>query len=83
MDEELTPWFPPEVKPVHPGVYERDASQLDLSAASIKYYSHWDGVWFILKRSPEQAGNESGGPYHSFRQHLPWRGLAKDPNANL
>lgn len=70
----FTPWFPAHVKPVRKGVYQRKGY--------LGRYSFWDGKkWCMgfdvlcqqdVKESKQKA---------SIEQSLPWRGLAKNPNA--
>ena len=62
-----TPWFPGDVKPVRPGVYER---QYEVGV----YYSQFDGsTWRCGWRDAHTAINETRvSPF----QANPWRGLA-------
>jgi hypothetical protein len=68
----LTPWFPANVKPAYPGVYEVDAR------SSIRWYQRWDGeCWYRRWSTPESAASEMEQLW--FFNCLPWRGLAKPP----
>lgn len=67
-----TPWFPPEVLPIHEGVYER------------KYhwgrgYAYWDGEdWGLSEETPEDAALWVNW---SSAEVCEWRGLATQPGA--
>jgi hypothetical protein len=72
----LTPWFPGHIKPVRPGVYERDLSHGP--------YALWTGrIWLAAKRTKTQArfcGVPSGyQPDEEDPFNPSWRGLAKEP----
>lgn len=72
-DSDLTPWFDGNTKPVRVGVYQRSYHQ------GIFCFSYWHGSgWGFNELSPELAAKTTD---RSFCQYLPWRGLAKDPNA--
>lgn len=65
----LTPWFPPEVPPVHPGVYE-------VEAHTVPFYRMWDGrFWRTGDVSP--AGARPHNPYLGHADFR-WRGIQKD-----
>lgn len=73
-EDDLTPWFPPNVKPVRKGVYETDLS-LDTPN-----YQYWNGkYWCYCCSTPERAAHEANSQYRSSHQRLPWRGLNKHP----
>jgi hypothetical protein len=76
MDEkDLTPWFPPEVKPVRRGVYI--AMVNPLNPADSPYYRRWNGrEWLIGGVSPTQAAER---PPHPIEAAISWRGLAHPP----
>lgn len=63
----LTPWFPPEVKPVHVGPYESIFGG---------WYRYWDGTrWHFGGDTPAKAvKNVSASPAPAA-----WRGLARKP----
>ena len=66
---ELTPFFPPHIKPVRPGVY--------LVRRFWHGYSKWDGyVWGAVFFNIESAANT---PFTCPTQNLFWCGLAKEP----
>jgi hypothetical protein len=73
MDEkDLTPWFPGDVKPAHPGVYQRHYPSGDT------WYARWDGKkWHTFWGSVALAARDSCSV--SGFQRLPWRGLAHPP----
>lgn len=59
----LTPWYPPEIKPVRKGCYHRKWGN------NLMLTSVWNGQsWRTI------AGARSG-----WGQNLPWRGLAEKP----
>lgn len=66
----FTPWFPADVKPAYPGVYE-------IQDDVITWYRRWDGKrWFVGDRLKEVAAVETI-PF--LGEPDPWRGLAKPP----
>lgn len=68
----LTEWFPPEIKPVHKGVYER------AMCGRGTRYSFWDGVcWGGWSDKVRWAWGQRGIP--SVVQDAPWRGLRGKP----
>lgn len=71
--KKLTPWFSGDVKPVHVGVYEREAFK-----GSCGKYSYWNGRrFFIGDTSPLHAVKWRSA---SFNQSARWRGLARRPS---
>lgn len=71
----LTKWFPPEVKPVHVGVYQTDFEPLGKDIE----YSHWNGVrwgpqWDCIERAACANGTQG-------IQNKHWRGLSENPSA--
>ena len=71
-NETRTPWFPGSVKPVRPGVYEREYGLNNVA------FCRWNEGWYcsslkneIASRARKPSGNQS----------LPWRGLAVNPEA--
>ena len=65
----LTPWFPPEVKPVRVGVYDFGA-----------WYRFWNGSdWKQGTSSVEGAYLLRHGPVSKIANHQQWRGLAEKP----
>lgn len=51
-----TPRFPGDVKPVRPGVYERQWLVTVAIGYSQVVFSYWDGYqWFAPARTPERA----------------------------
>jgi hypothetical protein len=66
MKEQLTPWFPSSIKPVHIGVYETDIDRVSWS----KGFSFWNGkCWGNTEDLPEWALDDIGV------QCKKWRGL--------
>lgn len=74
-EENLTPWFPGDVKPVRKGVYQRRAGFLGV-------YSYWNGrFWCLGDNSPFGAKDSFAISHASQAQSKPWRGLATPPKA--
>ena len=68
---DMTPWFPPEIKPVYVGVY------LTVGAGMLEAWSKWNGnAWLIDTFRLELA---SGVEQVSMLQERKWRGLAQKP----
>jgi len=74
MEQELTDWFGPDMRPVHPGVYATEfVDGLD------KGFSRWvGGRWGNQYSTPEAAAicGTAGA------QNKRWRGLANKPEVN-
>ncbi|HEU6454746.1 MAG TPA: hypothetical protein VN201_04730 [Roseateles sp.] len=71
MSKKLTPWFPHEVKPVRPGIYEAHW-------ACGTWYCKWDGEWHWGSSTPRKA--LSGYPVRGMDVLIRWRGLAENPS---
>lgn len=69
---ERTPWFPSDVKPVHPGVYERDFGTIGIRFA---YWTgtNWGGFAVEHKHAVQNRRFPTAHPV------APWRGLARRP----
>jgi hypothetical protein len=71
----LTKWFPADVKPKHPGVYER--------RNAFWRYAFWTGrVWSPGADNVEEA-YEIADYDQSTYQDVPWRGLAHPPKGGV
>jgi len=72
----LTPWFPPEVKPVHVGYYETgiDYRHPESEKGGKSIFLWWfDGKnWVDASRA-----------YKCSEQNRYWRGLAEKPKGNI
>lgn len=69
-----TPWYPGSIKPIRPGVYQR---QYTTGKAVIERYCYWNGkFWCLSAVTPWQATQwiDYGA---AARQQLPWRGLTE------
>lgn len=66
--KKLTPWFDGDVKPVRPGIYERN-----YHSAFIEPKDYWDGQKWMLSFNGTTASDIISGI------RLPWRGLARRP----
>lgn len=70
-EDDLTPWFPPDVKPVHEGVYQTMANNLIV-------FQYWDSFqWGYYTQTPDRAIDQR--QLRSEFQKSPWRGLNKQP----
>lgn len=72
--KKLTPWFPPEVKPVREGVYIATVVREET------FYRYWDGrLWLTGDNTVKGAYREAGEGIPTWHQSIHWRGLAKAP----
>jgi hypothetical protein len=66
----LTPWFPPEIKPAYPGVYQ-------VKGTGVVWYRRWDGeCWYYGSTTVYNAA--CGTTPYPFEINT-WRGLAEPP----
>ena len=78
LSMQLTEWFPPEVTPVHAGVYEVKGRQ---GFENMGIYSYWNGTaWQITAPTRHQAYRNMGSnPPNVYTQtslqKREWRGL--------
>ena len=72
----LTPWFPPEIRPVRVGEYEVRTGWVD--AVALRWFDGelWSCVY--LSDEPKEIRNTER-QYASQYQDVMWRGLAKEP----
>ena len=69
-----TQWFPPDVKPVHEGVYERHF--ILANGRESCAYSLWDGrIWCVDVVHVSRAMQYEH--VRSSAQNRPWRGLTR------
>jgi hypothetical protein len=69
LEQQLTPWFPADVKPVRKGVYER-------AFFAREFPSYWNGKqWGVCCFDRDDAYDYR--QHRSEHQRLPWRGLAR------
>lgn len=69
----LTPWYPPEIKPVREGVYE-----VDRDWSGTRWFSYFDGgTWYMCAVEVDRAERyyEAGSTAHN--QQKPWRGIQR------
>jgi hypothetical protein len=72
----VTGWFPPDVKPVHVGVYQTYAESEPQSGNP--GYQFWRGnCWSIFSSDADSAERDKN--IDSFYQINYWRGLAEKP----
>ena len=72
----LTPWYPPEVKPVREGWYAR---KLCDDNDRYQYMNYWNGnYWYYnVDGAPKAEAHFIGHECLSY--HWQWRGLAENP----
>jgi hypothetical protein len=76
MKQKLTPWFPPNMKPVRPGLYIASIGRRN------RFYRRWTGKrWLYGSYSQEDAATMPARPWPEKDYPLHWRGLASDPKA--
>lgn len=74
-DPKLTPWFPPQVKPVRIGYYE---VKHFLDGVLHEGYAMWTGsYWSYLDKKIYYGPVQRWG--RSVQQNKMWRGLAEEP----
>jgi hypothetical protein len=74
VNKNLTPWFPPDSKPVRPGIYIATVVREET------FYRLWDGeAWMCGGDSVREAAREGREGTATYRQNLHWRGLAEQP----
>ena len=74
MTRKLSPWFPPEIKPVRVGWYD---------VANLKLPPNFSPPWFMFWNGAKWTGYGSK-PYElrhegEYIQDVYWRGLARKP----
>ena len=75
MNENLTPWFPAKVKPVHEGVYEVD----DKDGMTGTWYAFWDGKKFGYRTQNTDISFSTRYCETNCAKRVSWRGLAVKP----
>ncbi len=72
--DNLTPWYPPEIKPVRSGVYQRNFDTTGMGEPITGYSKYFEplDVWFFYANTVEEADKET---VISSVYDLPWRGL--------
>lgn len=72
----LTPWFPPEVKPVRPGVYIATTLRRE------RYFRYWTGTAWLTGGSTVQEAEAERLLFCVNPEQMHWRGLASDPSGS-
>lgn len=73
----LTQWFPPDVFPVHEGVYQRGAKGF---FQPICMYSYWDGKhWYVGASTVRGAKRYFKLKEKTVLTNPSWRGIADKP----
>lgn len=74
MSEELTPMFPPSVKPIRVGVYFATNTEGE------SWYRCWNGeAWLTGGPDVASAAQEAVHNVPTATQSIYWRGLAEKP----
>lgn len=71
--QKLTPWFPPEVRPAHPGVYISTVNR------ARTFYRLWDGSNWHYGHESDPAKAATINDIWLPPEFLHWRGLAEKP----
>jgi hypothetical protein len=70
-----TPWYPPQIEPVHNGVYQVRLNQSDLPW----FRPFYDGVWYAGESTPAEAMRlMDTTPMHAGSPENGWRGIEKE-----
>ena len=79
--KDLTPWYPGDVNPVRPGLYEVNYGSHDYPST---YYQYFDGkFWYYGHTDPKTAMNRyNTDRTPRFYLHQ-WRGLKHNPDEVL
>jgi hypothetical protein len=67
-----TAWFPPHIKPVRDGWYERDYREThhgDIYQCLWLQFRPGVGCWYV---------EEAGRTIEAYHENLPWRGLTEE-----
>jgi hypothetical protein len=68
----LTKWFPANINPAYPGVYEIKSPN-----STWTWYRRWNGnFWFVGGSTPEDAASSK---WRIHKDTSKWRGLAEPP----
>jgi len=72
----LTEWYPGDVKPARPGVYETR-----IKGDIRQWFQHWNGEYFGYS-SPSTFGAYASRSSKSIFDFCEWRGLAHNPKGS-
>jgi len=81
MKPKVTPWFPPEIKPVHVGIYHRQLAHTSRNG-DLVVFAYWDGTHWLIPSADPGVASDPWRPRvidQSYLFALPWRGLAEKP----
>ena len=69
-------WYPPEIKPVHDGVYR--IKWVSASGVSVLHFAYWrHGAWGVISHTIEGAEKIKAGG-NCVIQDFQWRGVTYD-----
>lgn len=71
-ESDPTPWYPTDVKPVRPGVYEVDVRILGYASM----YAYWDGAKWGWRQHTVVAADRNRDT-HGASQNKKWRDVKK------
>ena len=71
----LTPWYPPEVKPVRKGVYEVREEVF----GKWTVFAYWNGKRFGYRETESIRAYDKRDHPTGLSATAPWRGLAEEP----
>lgn len=75
-EDDLTPWFPPDMKPVHEGVYEI----YDPERPRVRFHSFYgSGGWSFTYENDVSHAFRMRYSHGSWAVGKKWRGLNKQP----
>jgi hypothetical protein len=74
-EQELTPWFPPTMKPVRSGYYDTRICSMFGIPTHPELRLYWNNERKLFVASPHSRSFYGGGCFDQWRV---WRGLAKE-----
>ena len=76
MSDELTGWYPANVRPVRKGVYDAADGKRFIGV----WFKHWNGrYWGHGASSIDGAYSNANDGGYTAQYHFKWRGLARKP----
>ncbi len=78
MKAKLTPWFPPEIKPMRKGVYQVAYWSQERPSYAKWFNGIWRGSYSGISAETLRLA-DADNRHQNYRQNLEWRGLARKP----
>lgn len=76
--DDLTPWYPPHIKPKRIGVYK---TRLTAPMPHPRWFNYWNGKhWMPGGRSVHTAYRNRHNPHQPVTFPMQWRGLKRNSN---